>query len=122
MPSLSVTTTTTQVVKLSPALKKKLLLKCKTYASLKLQRDAADLAMTKQRTEVEFIMEEAGESKLEIEGFKTTLIAPVKKGKFNPKKAIALGITTEQIEKSMDPDTPGKSYIKISVPGEKEAE
>jgi hypothetical protein len=124
MPKLqaSVTTTTTHVVKLSPAVKRELLTKLKTYASLKSQRDAIDHAMKGHRTGVEEIMEKVGEASLSVEGFKTTIIAPVRKGKFNPKKAVALGIPMEKILKAMDPDEPGTSYVKITVPGDKDDE
>jgi hypothetical protein len=122
MPKLqaSVTTTTTHAVKLSPAVKRELLTKLKTYASLKTQRDAIDHAMKGHRTGVEEIMEKVGEASLSVEGFKTTIIAPVRKGKFNPKKAVALGIPMEKILKAMDPDEPGTSYVKITVPGSAE--
>lgn len=124
MPSLetSVVATTVHVVKLTPAVRRELLIKLKTYASLKEQRDALDAKMKGHRTDVEEIMEKVGEAKLEVEGFKTTIIAPVKKGKFNPQKAVALGIPMSKILKAMDPDTPGTSYVKITVPNEREEE
>jgi len=137
MPALRqiVTTTTTQVVKLAPALKKKLMLKLNTYKALKTERDALNLKLNGKRDkktkeilvtglsqEVEEILEEVGQEKLAIDGYKMTVIAPVKKGKFNPKKAIALGISLQQIEQCYDADEPGTSYVKITVPGASEDE
>lgn len=119
MPKLSqtVTTTTTKVVKLTPALKKKLLVELKTYTSLRDQKKALELAMKKHSGTVEEIMETAGEASLEVDGFKTTLIAPVKK-KLDPKRLVTLGVSTETIAKATT-ETPGTPYVKISKAGEK---
>jgi hypothetical protein len=102
---------------------------------MKETRDRLNLAMNGKRNkktkaievvgiqqEVEEIMEEVGELKLSIDGFKTTVIAPVTKGKFNPKKALRLGFTLEQIEACMDEDKPGTAYVKITVPGARDEE
>lgn len=136
MPSLkqTVTATTKHVVRLQPRLKTKLMSKLNTYATLKRERDALNLKLNGKRNkktkeievvgiqqEVEEMMEEIGETSLALDGgFRTTIIAPVKKGKFNPKKAVALGIPLEKIEQCYDPDEPGTSYVKITVPGSDE--
>lgn len=120
MPRLSqtVTTTTTTVVKLTPALKKKLIVELKTYTSLRDQKKALELAMKKHSGAVEEIMETAGESSLEVDGFKTTIIAPVRK-KLDPKRLVALGVSTETIAKATT-EVPGTPYVKISKAGEKD--
>ena len=119
MPKLTttVTTTATTVVKLAPALKRKLLTTVKTYAGLKTQRDALDHAMKGHRATVEELMEEAGQTTLDIEGFKTTIIAPVKT-KLDPKKLLGLGVSADIIEKATI-STPGRPYVKITTPGTK---
>jgi hypothetical protein len=115
--SATVTTTSTQVVKLSPTVKRKLLMTVKTYAGLKTQRDALDHAMKGHRATVEELLEEAGQTTLDIEGYKTTIIAPVKT-KLDPKKLIALGVSADIIEKATI-STAGTPYVKITVPGSK---
>lgn len=119
MPKLTttVTTTATTVVKLAPALKRKLLTTVKTYAGLKTQREALDHAMKGHRATVEELMEEAGQTTLDIEGFKTTIIAPVKT-KLDPKKLLGLGVSADIIEKATI-STPGRPYVKITTPGTK---
>ena len=122
MPRLSqtVTTTTTTVVKLTPALKKKLMVELKTYTTLRDQKKALELAMKKHAGTVEEIMETAGESSLEVDGFKTTIIAPVR-SKLDPKRLVALGVSTETIRKATT-ETPGTPYVKISKAGERDEE
>jgi hypothetical protein len=135
MPSLKqqVVATTTHEVRLSPRLKTKLMTKLRSYAEKKIVRDKLNLEMNGKRNkktkaievvgiqqQVEEIMEEVGELKLTIDGFNTTVVAPVTKGKFNTKKALLQGWTLEQIEACFDEDTPGTSYVKITVPGSKD--
>lgn len=115
--SASVTSTTTTVVKLSPTVKKKLLTALKTYGGLKVQRDAADHAMKGHRGTVEELLEEAEQTSLDIEGYKATIIAPVKT-RLDPKKLIALGVSADIIEKATI-STPGTPYVKITTPGQK---
>ena len=106
-----------KVVRLGPGVNRKLLTTVKTYAGLKTQRDALDHAMKGHRATVEELMEEAGQTTLDIEGFKTTIIAPVKT-KLDPKKLLGLGVSADIIEKATI-STPGRPYVKITTPGTK---
>ena len=115
-----VTTTTTTVVKLAPALKRKLLTTVKTYAGLKGQRDTLDHAMKGHRKDVEELMEEAGESKLAIDGYKVSIIAPVRRT-LDVKRLISLGVSADVIERAWV-ETPQAPYVKISAPGSKDDE
>ncbi len=128
MPSISatVTATATRVIKLSPTLKKQLLTKLRTYASLTTQKKALDHAMKGHRTDVESIMEEVGESKLEVEGFKTTLIAPVTKKTdldLLRRKLLSAGVKLDVVDRAIaaaTTETPGTPYVKITAPGDKD--
>lgn len=120
MPSITATVTATTEIKLNPKLKKRLLTELKGYAALKVQRDAIDHAMTKHREGIEGVLDELGESSIAIEGYKSTLVAPVRK-KLDPKRLVALGVSTDVIAKATT-ETPGKPYVKVTVPGEKTEE
>lgn len=115
MPKLSVTTTVTQQAKLTPALKKELLTKMQEHAKLHVVEKNAKAGKKKIAGRVEEIMEVAGETMLEVNGFKSTLIAPVKKS-LNIKKLIAKGVSLDLINSCYD-ETPGTAYVKITAPG-----
>lgn len=112
------TATTVTEVKLKPAVRKKLLTSLATYATLKAKYDELGEQLAKAKGTVEDAFEATGEMKLEIEGFKTTLVSPIRT-KLDPKKLIAQGVTTAQIEAATITQ-PGKSYVKITLPGDKE--
>ena len=120
MPALTqtVTATTTHQVKIEPRLKRRLLVELKGYAVLKAQRDALDSAMTKTRSKIEDVLGDIGESSLSVEGFKTTLVAPVRTT-LDEKKLIANGVTMDQIEASKV-QTATKPYVKVTCPKEHE--
>lgn len=120
MPSLqtTATVTTTHVIKLKPSVRARVLTDLRTYGALKRQRDALDLAMTRHRTNVEQVLSEIGEEKLELDGYKATLVAPVRK-KFDPKKFVKLGGNLDTYTKALL-ETPGKSYVKVTLPGDTE--
>ena len=111
----AITATTTHQLKLAPQLKKKLLLALRTYVELGAQKKALDLARSKQSKIVEDIQVELGESSLDIEGFKSTIVAPVRHT-LDKKRYVALGGDLDLLERSMV-DTPGKSYVRITPPG-----
>lgn len=119
-PSTTVTTTSTQQVKLSPSLKKKLVLSLKTYTALRDQKQAIESAMKKHSSAVSDILAEAGEMSLEVEGHKATVMTPVRK-KLDPKRLIALGISTEILAKATT-ETPGMPWVKISKVGERDSD
>lgn len=117
MPALTatVTATTTHQIQLKPTVRRKLLTELKAYAGLKVQRDAIDAAMKNHRGTVEGLLSETGESSLSLDGFKTTLVAPVQK-KLDRKKFIQLGGDIE-ILNAAHVETSGTPYVKITVPG-----
>lgn len=120
MPRLqaTVTTTTVQQVKLTPTQQLKLKNAFTVYQKQKAIRDEADAKMVQARVESEEVMEDAGQASLSLDGFKTTLVAPVKKGKFSLTLAVKQGLPLAKLQKSYEPDEPGTPYAKISVPGE----
>mgnify|MGYP001575939095 FL=1 len=119
MPVLAatITTTTSHEVKLKPTLKRKLLTELKTYAELKFQRDAIDQALKGHKGTIEECLGEAGETTLSVEGFKTTMVSPVR-SILDKKKLIEQGVSTAQIENATVNVT-SRSYLKITCPGEK---
>lgn len=117
---LSVTTTTTTTVKLAPKLKQKLLTKFREYADLKVKLDTTKTRMDALKVEIADLREDTGETSLELEGYKTTLISPTR-SKFNEKKFIADGGDIGIYKGAVEIVT-SKSYEKVSVPGQKEDE
>lgn len=124
MPSLQqttvVTATTSHEIKLSPRLKRRLLTELKTYHALKSQRDALDSAMKKHRGNVEEVLSEAGESSIGVDGYKATLVAPIRR-KLDPKKLVSLGVSTDIIDRATV-ESSGTPYVKVTCPGEKDHE
>ena len=86
----TITASTTHEIVLAPALRRKLLVKLKTYQELRGQLKVIEAAMDKQKAEIGAIRDETGEQSIELEGFKVTLVAPTRKV-FNPKRFIAEG-------------------------------
>ena len=119
MPKLqqTVTTTTTQEVKLSPSVRKKLLLAFKVYAELAQQKKAIKLAMEKQTRILAEVREDLGEESISIDGNTTTLVAGLYK-KFNPKKFVSLGGELALYEQAVE-EKPKKAYEKVTVAGVK---
>ena len=128
MPSLTTTTTTTPIatttqtteVKLKPVLRRKLLTELKVYGELKSQLNALEAAMKKHRTSIEACMVESGEQSLAIDGYKSTMVFP-SRSKLDKKKFVALGGSLELLEQATI-STPGKPYVKVTLPGEKDGE
>lgn len=118
MPGLSITATTTTQVTIKPALKRKLMTELVAYAQLAGKRKAIDEQMEKHSTAVEAIQVELGESKLEVDGYKATLVAPVRKV-LDKQRFVALGGRLDLLDKATL-DTPSKAYVKITAPGAKE--
>mgnify|MGYP001573967162 FL=1 len=119
MPTLaataSVTATTTHQLKLAPQLKRKLLLALKTYTELAAQAKVLALAKKKQSGIVEEIQTELGESSIDIDGYKSTIVAPIRKV-LDRKRFVALGGDLAILDQAMI-DTPSKAYPKITAPG-----
>jgi hypothetical protein len=120
MPSTTITATTTTEITLAPAIRRKLLTELRTYAQLHEQKKALELAMDKIKGKVAAIRDETGEQSLKLEGFTTTLVAPIRK-KFNEKKFVRLGGDLELYNQAVE-ETLTKPYEKITCPGSKDDE
>lgn len=118
MPSTTVVATSKTELKLKPAVKTKLLKELKAYEVLADQRKAIELAIKKHKGNIEEIQEETGETSLAIDGFKVTLVAPIRHV-LDKKKLIALGVSADIIEEATV-EVSGKPYIKVTVPGAKD--
>jgi hypothetical protein len=120
MPSLSTiaTTTTTEEIRLSPTLRRKLLMKLKTYAELHTQKKAIEAAMDRHKAEIGALREDTGHQSIEIEGYKVTQVAGVRK-KFDAKRFVANGGDLAIYNNSMI-DVPNRPYEKVTLPGEKD--
>ncbi len=116
----TVTVSTTQELVLAPKVRRQLLMELKVYQELKAQRDAIELAMDKHKAAIGAIRDETGEMSLEIDGFKTTLVAGSRK-KFNPKKYVTLGGDLDLYNQAVE-EKPTKPFEKITCPGEKDAD
>lgn len=114
MPAVTVTATTTTQIALKPQLRRKLLVEMKAYGVLAEQVKVLKLAMRKHSTTVEEIICDVGESKLELEGWKATLVAGVSKT-LNKKKLSPAALA--EVNAAYD-EVPKKPYVKITAPGE----
>lgn len=112
------TTTVTKEVTLKPTTKRKLLQELRTYAGLKRQRDEVDESMSVHKATIGELRESTGENAIALEGFKVSLVSPIRKV-LNHKKLIELGCAVAWIEEATE-SVPSKSYEKVSVPGDKE--
>ena len=113
--ALAVTATTTHQLVIAPQLKRKLLLALKTYTELTAQAKVLALAKKKQGSIVEEIQTELGESSIDIDGYKSTIVAPIRKV-LDRKRFVALGGNLDILDQAMI-DTPSKAYPKITAPG-----
>lgn len=116
--STVVEATTTHEITLKPTTKRRLLQNLKAYQELKNQREVIEAAIKKHKALVEEDLLETGEQKLDIEGFKVALVSPVT-SKLDKKKLLEAGVTMAQLEEGTV-ITPGRSYVKVTVPGEKD--
>ncbi len=118
MPKLEATTTVTTVVQLSPLLKRKLLTEFKVYATLKAQQNALQAQLDASKAKIHGFREQSGEKALTIDGFKTTLVEPVR-AQLDKKKFVELGGSLEMLENATV-SKPTKAYEKITLPGDVE--
>jgi hypothetical protein len=114
------TTTVTEQVTLTPALRRKLLVELRAYAGLRTQLKTIEYAMDKVKSKVEGVLGDVGESNLSVDGFKTALICAKGSSKLDPMKLVALGVSTSIIEKATVQGPPKAPYIKITCPGGKD--
>ena len=111
---LTATTTVTQTVELSPQLKRQLLNELKAYQGLKAQQDALELALANKKANIGRLREKSGEKALELEGYKISLVEPVR-SVLNKRKLIELGCAMAWIEEATEL-VPTKSYEKVTCP------
>lgn len=114
------TVTTTKEIKLAPQLRRKLLTELRAYAELKEQAKAIEQAMKKHKQTLDELREKTGEKSVALEGFKITLVEPVR-SYLDKEKLIEVGVTTAQIEEATIVK-PGRPYAKVTVPGERESD
>src|ERR1035437_4818022 len=112
---LTATTTVTQTVELSPQLKRQLLNELRAYQGLKSQQDALELAIDNKKANIGRLREKSGEKALELEGYKISLVEPVRK-ELDKKRFVELGWSLAMLENATV-SRPTKSYEKISLPG-----
>jgi hypothetical protein len=116
----TVTATTTQEIVLKPSVRQKLQLKFKTYAQLKAQRDAIDEKLDALKGDIGAIRDSTGEMSIELDGFKTTLVAGSRKT-FDPKRFVAAGGDLDIYNQAIV-EKPNRPYEKVTVPGPKKDE
>lgn len=120
MPTLTATVSTTKEITIKPALRTKLLKEFRLYAALRDQLKAIESAMDKHKANIGKIRDETGEQSLNVDGFKVTLVAPIRSS-LDKAKLIAQGVTIAQIENATV-HKPGRAYEKLTLPGQQERE
>ena len=110
----SVTATTTKIVQLEPRLQRQLLQELRTYQGLKVQQDVLEQAIANKKANIGKLRERSGEKMLELEGYKISLVEPVRK-ELDKKRFVELGGSLAMLENATV-SRPTKSYEKISLP------
>lgn len=116
----TVTTTTTQEIKLTPKQKVTLRQALKLFAEQHAIEKAAKAAKAKATAEVRAVREALGVDKLEFEGFKMGNV-PNLRDFFDKQKFVELGGSIETYNNAVV-KKPGKQYEKITCPGDKDDE
>lgn len=112
--SLSVTTTTTQDVVLSPALRTKLMLRLRAYQLAKQGLDAIQVKMDALKAEIDILRDQTGELSINIEGFNVTYVAGTR-STLSKEALIANGCSAAMIQMSTI-TTPTKPFTKVTCP------
>ena len=117
MPALAttVTATTSHELQLSPAIRRRLVTQLRSYQELLTRRTSLEMEMASCRAAVAEIQTELEESSIELEGFKSTLVAPMK-SVFDKKTFVRIGGRLDLIEAATS-KVPGKVYVRITPPG-----
>jgi len=120
---MTITTTITQTVQLSAALKRKVLTELRTWEELHTQQKILELAMEKAKACAHKIFTDAGceqalEDGISIEGFKAKLVKS-KGGRLDKGVLITLGVTSEMLDEATV-EFDKKPFVRITAPGEKE--
>jgi hypothetical protein len=110
------TVSTTREVKLEPQLRRKLLTKLRTYQGYRKQLKALESIMDGIKAEIGALRTETGEQSISLEGFTSTLVAPVRK-KFNPKTFVKLGGDID-IYNQANEETLSTPYEKVTCPSD----
>lgn len=118
MPTLTATTTQTTEVVLAPRLKRKLLTELRAFQEVKTQISALQNALDAHKVSIEKLRVESGENSLGIEGFKISLVSPVRSS-LDKKRLLEAGVSMAQLEQGTV-TKPTKPYTKVTVPGEVE--
>ena len=111
----TITATTSHELKLSPAIRRRLVTQLRTYQELATKRTAIETEMANCRAAIAEIQTELEESSIELEGFKSTLVAPMK-SVFDKKTFVRIGGRLDLIEAATS-KVPGKIYVRITPPG-----
>ena len=111
----TVTATTSHELQLSPAIRRRLVTQLRSYQELAAKRTAIEADMAHCRAAVAEIQTELEESSIELEGFKSTLVAPMK-SVFDKKTFVRIGGRLDLIEAATS-KVPGKIYVRITPPG-----
>ncbi len=116
MPKLATTATVKTVteVKIDPRLRKKLLTDMKAYCQLSAERAALDARMDALRGKISDLRDETGETSLNIDGYTTTVVMPIRKV-FDEKAFVLNGGDLQVYNNSMK-DVPSKPYEKVTAP------
>ena len=117
MPTLAttITATTSHELQLSPAIRRRLMTQLRSYQELATKHAAIEKDMAICREKVSEIQTELDESSIEIEGFHSTVVAPMK-SVFDKKVYVRLGGRLDLIEAATS-KVPGKVYVRITPPG-----
>jgi hypothetical protein len=114
------TATTTHTVNIAPRLRRKWLQELKAYAELKSNLKVIEHAMEGHKTTISALLEESGETAVELDGFKVTHVTPTRTT-LSKEKLLLAGVTMAQIEAATETKAV-KAFDKISCPGEVEKE
>jgi hypothetical protein len=118
MPTMTATVTTSKEVKLSARVTRKLLTELNAYQGLKAQLDAIKEAMDGHKAAIEVLRDETGEQSIALEGFKISLVSPVR-STLDKKQLLLAGVSVAQLEAGTI-TKPTKPYTKLTMPGETE--
>lgn len=120
MPTTSITAIATTEIKLQPSLKAKLLTAIQLYLECGNKIRALKAGQAFQAKTIEDIQVDLGESSLDIDGYKSTIVAGTTKS-LDKKKFVALGGRLDLLEAAMV-EKPKKPYVRITAPGASEGE
>lgn len=101
-------------LRLTSQLKYRLMQALQAYVSLQAQAKLIDESKRVQLSTIQDIHAELGVGTLEVEGFKSTFVAPVRRI-LDKKRFVALGGDLALLEQAMV-DQPGTSYVKVTPP------